>query len=103
MQPLSFPSFGEDSCSGGKSSSATACDASPSALLYKISEPAYRRWFFLTGRSTRATSFLFFPFHCATLALISVRVSIVGHDGDHLQIAVPRLGCRQSTRQDQAE
>ncbi len=60
MPPLSFPSFGEDSCSGGKSSSATSCDASPSALLYKISEPACHLWFFLTGRSTRATSFLFF-------------------------------------------
>src|SRR6476646_434018 len=59
MPPLSFPSFGEDSCSGGKSSSATSCDASPSALLYKISEPACRLWFLLTGRSTRATSFLF--------------------------------------------
>src|SRR4029077_8510335 len=60
MPPLSFPSFGADSCSGGKSSSATSCDASPSALLYKISEPACRLWLFLTGRSTRATSLLFF-------------------------------------------
>ena len=60
MPPLSFPSFGEDSCSGGKSSSATFYDVSPFALLYKISEPACRLWFFLTGRSTRATSFLFF-------------------------------------------
>src|SRR4030095_9124140 len=61
MRPLSFPCFGEDSCSGGKSSSATSCDTPPFALLYKISEPACRLWFFLTGRSTRATSFLFFP------------------------------------------
>src|SRR5215471_12265337 len=66
MPPLSFPSFDEDSCSGGKSSSATSCDTFPSALLYKLLEPARRLWLFLTGRSTRATSFLF-SFSCATL------------------------------------
>src|SRR5690349_2279339 len=91
MPPPSIPSFGEDSYSGDKSSSATSCDASPSALLYKISEPACRLWLFLTGRSTRATSFLFSP-PCETLA---VPVPIVGHDGDRLQIAVRRLGCRR--------
>src|SRR4029077_4666594 len=93
MPPLSFPSFGADSCSGGKSSSATSCDAFPSALLYKISEPACHLWIFLTGRSTRATSFLFFLPLC-NARQISVRVPIVGHDGDHLQIAVRCLGCR---------
>src|SRR5215831_13740886 len=94
MPPPSIPSFGEDSCSGGKSSSATSCDASPSALLYKISEPACRLWFFLTGRSTRATSFLFFLPWCNAGPHLS-SVPIVGHDGDHLQIAMRRLGCRR--------
>ena len=92
MRLLSIPCFGEDSCIGGKSSSATSCDTPPSALLYRISEPACRLWFFLTGRSTRATSFLFFLPLCNARP-ISVRVLIVGHDGDHLQIAVRRLGC----------
>jgi len=91
MPPLSFPSFGEDSCSGDTSYSATSCDGCPSAQLHKISEPACRLWFFLTGRSTLATSFVF-SFHCVTLAQIPVRVTIVGHDGDYLQIAVRRLG-----------
>jgi hypothetical protein len=38
MPPLSFLSSVEDSCSGSKSSSATACDASPCAPLYTIAE-----------------------------------------------------------------
>jgi hypothetical protein len=37
----------------------------------------------------------YFPFHCATLAQISIRMPIVGHDGNHLQIAVQRLGRRR--------
>ena len=94
MPPLSFPFFGEDSCSGGTSYSATSCDGSPSALLHKISEPACGLWFFLTGGSTLATSFLF-SFHCLTLAQTPVRVTIVGHDGDYLQIAVRRLGVKR--------
>src|SRR5579863_5667509 len=36
MPQLSFLSSVEDSCSGSKSSSATACDASPCAPLYTI-------------------------------------------------------------------
>src|SRR5678816_4839021 len=95
LRPLSFPSFGEDSCSGGKSSSATSCDSSPFARLYKISEPACRLWFFLTGRSTRATSFLIFPSVVHRSPKSEVRVPIVGHDGDHLQMAVRHLGCRR--------
>ena len=94
MPPLSFPSFGEDSCSGGKSLSATSCDASPSALPYKISEPACRLWFFLTGRSTGATSFLFF------FPLCNARPNLIS--GAYcrarprpLQIAVLRLGRRR--------
>jgi hypothetical protein len=94
MPPPSVPSFGEDSYSGGKSSSATSCGASPSALLYKISEPACRLWFFLTGRSTRATSFLFFLPLCNARPSVSSD-AIVGHDGDHPQITVRRLGCRR--------
>ena len=38
MPQLSFLSSVEDSCSGSKSSSATACDASPCAPLYTIAE-----------------------------------------------------------------
>jgi len=38
MPQLSFLSSVEDSCSGSKSSLATACDASPCAPLYTIAE-----------------------------------------------------------------
>jgi hypothetical protein len=62
MPPLSFPFSGEDSCSGSKSSLTTSCDASPSAPICKIAESLQRLWFFLAGRSTRARSFLVFPF-----------------------------------------
>jgi len=52
MPPLSFPSFGEDSCSGGKSSSATSCDTSPSCPSPKLDRAGERAILGLK-RSTR--------------------------------------------------